>query len=57
VDGRLVVCCHLLRLRSAGMDADRPRAEAERAGFTVTVEPRDHASVLGKAVELLARKR
>lgn len=56
--GRLVVCSHLLGLQSAGMDVDQLRAEVERAGFVdVEAQTRDHASVMGKAVELLARRR
>jgi arsenite methyltransferase len=56
-DGRLVLCSHEMGLKVAEIGLDTLRAEVERAGFVdVKLDTREHASVMGTAIELLARR-
>lgn len=55
--GRLLIATHEVGLRVAGIGLDQLRGEVERAGFTgVTLHRREHASLMGSGVELVASR-
>jgi arsenite methyltransferase len=55
--GRLVIATHEAGLRFVGIDVAGLAAEVDRAGFEqITTNVVEHASIMGRGVELLARR-